>query len=149
MSGIRAAGLSLGRGVVICGAGPIGLITLAAARASGAYPLVITDLEASRLNFAQEFVPDCTPYLVNTALDVQENAKAIRALFGTEEYLAPDTILECTGAESSMCTAIYTVRRGGKIVAIGVGKDVMNNLPFMHLSLSEAGRSNTFNWFSC
>jgi threonine dehydrogenase-like Zn-dependent dehydrogenase len=53
MHGIRSAGLSLGRGVVICGAGPIGLIALAAARASGAHPLVITDIEPRRLAFAK------------------------------------------------------------------------------------------------
>jgi L-iditol 2-dehydrogenase len=137
MSGIRAAGLSLGRGAVVCGAGPIGLITLAAARASGAHPIVITDLEPSRLEFAKTFVPSCITYQVNRSLNAQGNAKAIRALFGTEEYFAPETVLECTGVESSVCTAAYTARRGGKVVVIGVGKAIMNNLPFMHLSLAE------------
>lgn len=129
--------LSLGRGAVICGAGPIGLIALAAARASGAHPLVITDLEANRLAFAKDFVPSCQVYQVDTKLSPEENAKAIRALFGSTEYKAPETILECTGVESSVITASYTVRRGGDLVVIGVGKDIMNNLPFMHISLSE------------
>ncbi|KAF7589884.1 hypothetical protein BBP40_003545 [Aspergillus hancockii] len=137
MRGMQVAGLQLGRGAVVCGAGPIGLIALAAARASGAHPIVVTDLEPSRLAFAKQFVPSCIPYQVDRSLDAQGNAKAIRALFGPEEYFAPETVLECTGVESSVCTALYTARRGGSVVVIGVGKAVMNNLPFMHISLAE------------
>jgi L-iditol 2-dehydrogenase len=137
MHGVKSAGLSLGRGVVVFGAGPIGLIALAAARASGAHPIVITDLEPTRLAFAKEFVPSCVTYQVDRTKDSQENAEAIRALFGAFEYVAPETVLECTGVESSVCTAAYTARRGGTVLVIGVGKTIMNNLPFMHLSLAE------------
>lgn len=141
MRGIETARLNLGRGVVVCGAGPIGLIALAAARASGAHPIVITDLEPSRLAFAKEFVPSCMTYQVDRNMDAQSNAQAIRALFGDSEYVAPETVLECTGVESSVCTAAYTARRGGAVVVIGVGKAIMNNLPFMHLSLAEVRSS--------
>ncbi|KAJ5206533.1 Polyketide synthase enoylreductase [Penicillium cf. griseofulvum] len=137
MHGIRMAGLSLGRGVVVCGAGPIGLIALAAARASGAHPIVVTDLEPSRLAFAKDFVPSCITYEVDRTKDAKANAEAIRGLFGSGEYAAPETILECTGVESSVCTAAYTARRGGTVMVIGVGKAIMNNLPFMHISLAE------------
>ncbi|KAJ5275745.1 hypothetical protein N7524_001898 [Penicillium chrysogenum] len=137
MHGVKSAGLSLGRGVVVCGAGPIGLIALAAARASGAHPIVVTDLEPARLAFAKEFVPSCITYEVDRTKDSQGNAEAIRALFGSGEYFAPETILECTGVESSVCTAAYTARRGGTVMVIGVGKAIMNNLPFMHISLAE------------
>lgn len=138
MHGIRMAGLTLGRGVVVCGAGPIGLLTLLAARASGAHPILITDLESSRLEFARKLLPSVIPYQVNRELDAEDNAKAIRALFsGGDEYSAPETVLECTGVESSVCTAAYTARRGGTVMVIGVGKSIMNNLPFMHISLAE------------
>lgn len=145
MRGIEVARLHLGRGVVVCGAGPIGLIALAAARASGAHPIVVTDLDENRLAFAEEFAPTCVPYQINRNLDAEGNAKAIRALFGDEEYFAPETVLECTGVESSICTAAYTARRGGNVVVIGVGKSIVNNLPFMHLSLAEV----RFSWFTC
>ncbi|GAD96309.1 alcohol dehydrogenase, putative [Paecilomyces variotii No. 5] len=137
MHGINTAGLSLGRGVLICGAGPIGLIALAAARASGAHPIVITDLEPRRLAFAKDFLPCCKTYQINTSIDAAGNAKAIRSLFRDDEYFAPSSVLECTGVESSVCTAAYAVRRGGTITVIGVGKSLMNNLPFMHISLAE------------
>lgn len=140
MHGIQSAGLSLGRGAVICGAGPIGLIALAAARASGAHPLVITDLEPQRLEFAKKFVPSAVTYKVDQSLTAEENAKEIRALFdfaNVGEYGAPETVLECTGVEASVVTAAYTARRGGTVMVIGVGREIMNNLPFMHLSLAE------------
>ncbi|KAI9927024.1 hypothetical protein MW887_003405 [Aspergillus wentii] len=137
MQGIKTARLTLGRGAVVCGAGPIGLIALAAARASGAHPLVITDIDASRLAFAKEFVPSCMTYQMDLAKGAEGNAKGIRALFGEEEYFAPETVLECTGVESSVCTAAFTARRGGAVVVIGVGKAIMNNLPFMHISMAE------------
>lgn len=143
MHGIRTAGLALGTGTVICGAGPIGLIALAAARASGAHPLVITDIEPLRLEFAKRLVPSCLTYQIDPTLSSEENAKAIRRLFGADsaasggEYAAPRTVLECTGVESSINTAAFAVRRGGTVILIGVGRAVMNNLPFMHMSLAE------------
>lgn len=139
LHGVRTGGLSLGRPALICGAGPIGLIALAAARASGAHPIVITDVEPKRLAFAKEFVPGCTTYQIDVKSGAEENAKEIRRLYGADadEYLAPPTVLECTGVESSVCTAAFAVRRGGVVCVIGVGRSVMNNLPFMHISLAE------------
>ena len=145
MHGINSAGLSLGRGAVICGAGPIGLLALAAARASGAHPLVITDLEPKRLEFARRFVPSAVTYQVDRTLDAQANAQKIRELFDFQnigEYGAPEVVLECTGVENSVVTAAYTTRRGGTVMVIGVGREIMSNLPFMHLSLAEVCPKN-------
>lgn len=122
---------------MICGAGPIGLIALLSSRASGAHPLVITDLEASRLAFAKKLVPECETYQVQRNLSAEENANSIRKLFGDSEYGAPETVLECTGVESSIITGAFAVRRGGTVMVIGVGRPIVNNIPFMHLSLGE------------
>jgi threonine dehydrogenase-like Zn-dependent dehydrogenase len=103
LHGLSRVKLAIGHGAMICGAGPIGLIALAAARASGAHPIVITDLEPKRLAFAKEFVPSCEVYQVDTALDAESNATEIRALFGPTEYEAPATILECTGSRVKCC----------------------------------------------
>lgn len=139
LQGMHTARLELGRPALVCGAGPIGLITLAAARASGAHPIVITDLEPKRLAFAKELMPQCITYEVQRGPSAEQQAKEIRKLFGAEsdEYSAPWTVLECTGVESSVCIGAFAVRRGGAVVVIGVGKPVMNNLPFMHISLGE------------
>ncbi|KAJ2903603.1 hypothetical protein MKZ38_009656 [Zalerion maritima] len=166
LHGIRQAGsLSLGSPVLICGAGPIGLIALACARASGAWPIAITDVEESRLSFARTFVPGCLTYRIGQETDEgpkeapEASARGIRRLFGlpeakeqqqeeeeeeedgelvvNDDYKAPAKVLECTGVESSIATAGYVARRGGMVMVIGVGKEKMNNLPFMHMSLAE------------
>ena len=49
----RRAGVSLGKRVLICGAGPIGLVNLLTARAMGASEVVITDVVDSRLEVAK------------------------------------------------------------------------------------------------
>ena len=141
--------LAIGHPALICGAGPIGLIALAAAKASGAWPLIITDIDDTRLQFAKKFVPGVQTYHINPSSMPLENAEGIRQLYGCgnrnvatgvpapDEHLGPGTVLECTGVESSVVTAIYSSRRGGTVMVIGVGRSSMNNLPFMHLSLSE------------
>jgi L-iditol 2-dehydrogenase len=113
------------------------LIALLSSRASGAHPLVITDLEPKRLAFAKKLVPECETYQVQRDLSNEDNAKEIRKLFGDSEYGAPETVLECTGVESSIVTGAFAVRRGGTLMIIGVGRPVINNIPFMHLSLGE------------
>ncbi|KAI5462350.1 chaperonin 10-like protein [Mariannaea sp. PMI_226] len=135
--GINSARIVLGTPVVVCGAGPIGLLTLAAARASGAHPIAITDVEPSRLQFAKELVPSVLTYQVDPKKSHEENGKGVRKLFGETEYVQPRLVLECTGIESSVCSAAYMVRRGGVLMVIGVGRPIMNNVPFMHLSLAE------------
>ena len=49
----RRAGVSLGKRVLICGAGPIGLVNLLTARAMGASEVVITDIMDNRLEVAK------------------------------------------------------------------------------------------------
>ena len=45
----QRAGVSLGKKVLICGAGPIGLVNLLTAKAMGASEVVITDIADNRL----------------------------------------------------------------------------------------------------
>lgn len=103
LAGIERSGLHLGDALVICGAGPIGLVTLLAAHAAGAAPIVITDLDENRLLRAKELVPRVRTVTVN----MKEDAKALGArivdTLGEEAKL----VLECTGVESSIHAAIY------------------------------------------
>ncbi len=45
----RRAGVAFGKTVLVCGAGPIGLVNLLAARAMGASEVVVTDIAPNRL----------------------------------------------------------------------------------------------------
>lgn len=140
---LRTTPIDIGTPVAIFGAGPIGLLVMSVARASGAHPVVITDVDASRLEFAKQFEPHCQTYLVNTQATAQNNAVGIRSLFTdstglSTEHNMPALVFECTGIESSIATAAYAVRRGGKINIVGVSsRPLINNIPFMHLSLAE------------
>ena len=128
----------LGQPALICGAGPIGLIALAAAKASGAYPLIITDIDPSRLAFAKSFVPECETYLTPMKGLPEEHAGEIVAMFVSAlSSEQPSVVYECTGVQSSVNTAAYSCRRGGEVMIIGVGRAIMDGLPFMHLSLAE------------
>ncbi|KAH9845161.1 L-arabinitol 4-dehydrogenase-like [Teratosphaeria destructans] len=144
-----AGSLGIGKPALICGAGPIGLCALAAARASGSWPILITDFDQSKLDFAKAFCPGILTYKVEFHKSAIQASEEIRAAFGClprdvekgvpspNEYVAPSTVLECTGVESSVVTAAYTCRRSGLVMVVGVGRSIMNNLPFMHLSLAE------------
>jgi L-iditol 2-dehydrogenase len=135
--GVRRADLQLGKGVAVAGAGPIGLVTLLLAKASGCTPIVITDLSEERLSFAKTIVPDVITYKIDTTKSSRENGLAIKDMFGSSEYEAPPRVLECTGVESSINAMAYVVRRSGLLLVIGVGRDYISNFPFMHLSLAE------------
>ena len=45
----RRAGVELGKTVLICGAGPIGLVNLVTSKAMGATEIVVTDIDEGRL----------------------------------------------------------------------------------------------------
>lgn len=141
LAAIERSGLRLGDPCLVTGAGPIGLITLLSARAAGASPLVVTDIDESRLNFAKSLAPDVRTYKVQPGLNAEQNAQGILDVLNDGngsaiDALRPRLALECTGVESSVASAIWSVKFGGKVFIIGVGKNEMT-IPFMRLSTQE------------
>jgi L-iditol 2-dehydrogenase len=134
LTAVTRAGVTIGDPVLICGAGPIGLITLECCKAAGAYPIVITDINAGRLEFAKSLVPNVKTHNITPGETPEQTAAKIVELMGNG--LEPAIALECTGVESSVGTAIESVKFGGKVFIVGVGKDRME-FPFMTLSAKE------------
>ncbi|RSH82862.1 hypothetical protein EHS25_005852 [Saitozyma podzolica] len=132
LAGLERADVRLGDPVVICGAGPIGLVTLLASHAAGCSPIVITDLVPSRLEFAKSLVPTVRTVLIQRGQSDLEVAKLIKDAAGTELRVA----LECTGFESSIRAGIFSVKFGGKVFVIGVGPSEQK-YPFGYLSANE------------
>ncbi|MCJ1253583.1 L-arabinitol 4-dehydrogenase [Lignoscripta atroalba] len=133
LAAMERSGVKLGDPVLICGAGPIGLITLLCCRAAGAEPIVITDIDEGRLKFAKDLVPSVRTYKVEKGVDAEQAAEDIvKAAGGIRLTVA----LECTGVESSVASAIWSVKFGGKVFVVGVGKSEMS-MPFMRLSTQE------------
>lgn len=133
LAGMERSGVALGDSVLVCGAGPIGLITLLCCAAAGAEPLVVTDIDEGRLKFAKELVPRARTYQVQRGVSSEDCAKQIVEI---ASGVQPAVALECTGVESSVANAIYATKFGGKVFVIGVGKPEMT-LPFMRLSTQE------------
>lgn len=132
LAGMERSGVRLGDAVLVCGAGPIGLVTILCSAAAGAEPIVVTDIDEGRLKFAKELVPRVRTYKVERDVSPEKAAADIVELSGIQPFIA----LECTGVESSVASAIWAVRFGGKVFVIGVGKPEIS-IPFMRLSTQE------------
>lgn len=133
LAGMERAGVHLGDPVLVCGAGPIGLIVALCCAAAGAEPIIVTDIDPDRLKFAKELIPRARTYKVERGLSPEQAAAGIVELGGG---IQPRVALECTGVETSVASAIWAVRFGGKVFVIGVGKPDMT-VPFMRLSTQE------------
>ncbi|KAH8271400.1 hypothetical protein KR018_008652 [Drosophila ironensis] len=112
----RRAEVTLGSKVLILGAGPIGLVTLLAAKSMGASEILITDLLQQRLDVAKELGATHT-LLLKKDQSAEETADLVRKTLCGE----PDKSIDCCGAESSARLAIFATRSGGVVVVVGMG----------------------------
>ncbi|KAM0755592.1 xylitol dehydrogenase [Meredithblackwellia eburnea MCA 4105] len=119
--------------VVVFGAGPVGLLTMAVAKALGAKKVVAVDIVESRLQFAKtEFGAASDYFLPPKREDGEEplvysrrSADALRAKFGFEERgpSGVDLAIDCTGAPPCIQTGMYVVKHGGTYVQVGMGPE--------------------------
>lgn len=137
LHGFERSPIRLGEATVIMGAGPIGLAALACAKASGAAPVVVTDLDQGRLDLAAKFIPGTITVRIDLTKPPQEMAEVIKQRITDAGAARPRVVYECTGVQSSVVTCAYLPRATGEVMVIGVGKPMMNELPFMHMSLAE------------
>jgi len=133
LAGIQRAGVRLGDAILVCGAGPIGLVTAICCRAAGCEPLVITDVDEGRLKFAASIIQGVKTLKVEIEQTTEQIAKKVVELM---EGIEPGVVMECTGAEQSIACAIQSVKFGGTVFVIGVGKNEIK-LPFMRCSTRE------------
>lgn len=122
------AGLRANQSVVVFGAGPVGLLCMAVARALGASRVVAVDIVPSRLEFAKSYAATDTylPPKFNegeTQLQYSErNAKTMREQLGIEERgsKAIDLVVDASGAAVSIQTAIHIARTGGTFLQVSI-----------------------------
>ncbi|KLO96554.1 putative xylitol dehydrogenase [Fusarium fujikuroi] len=125
--GVRLADVRPGHIVIVQGAGAVGYLTAATAWAYGAKQVVITDINTKKLEFAEKGLK-CQTYKPqsNSASTPEQEAARLKQETGLVD--GADVVLECTGVESSAQLGIYSLRRGGVFVQIGLGK-AMQTLP--------------------
>ncbi|XP_049837309.1 sorbitol dehydrogenase-like [Schistocerca gregaria] len=116
----RRAGVTLGSTVLITGTGPIGLVTLIAAKAMGAAKVLMTDVVAHRLEIAKTFGADYTLQVFPGESVVQQSAKICSLL-----TKAPDITIDCCGIESTVRLGLEATCTGGKLVIVGLGGSSM------------------------
>ncbi|XP_028561921.2 sorbitol dehydrogenase isoform X2 [Podarcis muralis] len=135
----RRAGVTLGSKVLICGAGPIGLVTLLIAKAMGAAQVVITDLSAPRLGKAKEIGADFAVQIKSES--PEEVAHLVEQALGC----MPDITVECTGAQAAIQTGIYATRSGGTLVLVGLGPEMVT-LPIVNAAVREVDIRGVFRY---
>ena len=111
LHGVNHASIEPGMGVVVMGAGPIGLSTLIWAKAKGASAIVVSELAPGRTELAMKLGASA---VVNPT--ESDPADAVKSITGR----APDVVFECIGVKSTLGAAIGMVGRRGQVVVIGV-----------------------------
>ncbi|MCI3275649.1 L-idonate 5-dehydrogenase [Streptomyces cylindrosporus] len=106
---VRRAGEVAGKHVLVTGAGPIGCLVVAAARAAGAARVTVTDLLPEALRYARAAGADT----VVRADDPDD------AGWPAEEDEV-DVAVEASGVAAGLDTCLRLVRRGGVVVQLGM-----------------------------
>jgi len=109
---IRRGHVLEGDTVAIVGAGPIGLVTLQAARAAGASKVFCIEIAKARKEFAQKL--GATAVVDPTETDVIEEIRRLT------DGLGVDVAIECVGGEGTAPLAIQLTRVGGRAVIVGI-----------------------------
>lgn len=123
----KLAELKVGQTVMIFGAGTVGLLAGAVAKASGAIKVTMIDINQSRLNFAKSYVANeivLAESIIPQGLNSIDFSKMFSQKLLESGVEQADVVLECSGAETSIQTGIYMTKSGGTFVQIGMGKNV-------------------------
>lgn len=106
---VARAGAIADRNVILFGAGPIGLLTMLAARFKGCGGITVADIAAAPLAFATRLGADQT-------IDLSDGDAELKALAADRPF---DIAWEISGTAAGLTAAIASVRRGGVVVQVG------------------------------
>jgi L-idonate 5-dehydrogenase len=123
---VRQVGDLVGKTVLVTGCGPIGILTIMAARRAGAGTVIATDLSDFTLQKAAQAGADA----------VHNMAKEPEALsrFGAAKG-SIDVQFECSGAASALSGGVAVLRPGATLVQLGLGGDMQ--VPMQSLTAKE------------
>lgn len=138
---VKQANVKPGDSVVVMGAGPVGLLCAAVARAYGASKIVSVDIVQSKLDFAKGFA--ATHTYASQRISPEENAKNILELAGLPD--GADVVIDASGAEPSIQASIHVLKVGGSYVQGGMGKSDIT-FPIMAMCIKEATVSGSFRY---
>jgi threonine 3-dehydrogenase len=134
-----------GRTVAVLGCGPVGLFTIAIARASGAGRVLASDHLPLRLELARSLGADVT--------DVDAVADTAAWFRDRNEGEGLDVVFEMSGAAPAVRDAFRIVRNGGEVVLFGIPAgpielDVAESLIFKNVHVTAInGREVFATWY--
>jgi len=102
----------VGEDVLVTGAGPIGIMGALVAARAGARKVVITDINAYRLDLARKLG---VRYVVDAS---KEDLESVMKRIGMKEGF--DVGLEMSGAPAALRDMIHTMNNGGKVALLGI-----------------------------
>jgi len=115
--------------VAVFGVGPVGLLTLAVAKAFGAKRIIAIDIIPSRLEFAKSYaatdiyIPSTPESGESRIAYSRRNATEMKKQLGIEDRgdKGVDIVVDASGAEVSIQTGIYLAKTGGTFLQVGMG----------------------------
>lgn len=134
---IRQAGDLLGKTVLITGCGPIGCLSILAARRAGAAQIIATDLSDYTLGKARECGAD-------QALNTATMSDALVPYQKDKGQI--DVHLECSGAPAALAAGVTCLRPGGILVQLGLGGDM--TVPMQAMTAKEITLRGSFRFHS-
>ena len=109
---VRTSALRLGDSVAVLGAGPIGLLTLQAAKAAGAGKVFVSEPAPARAKAAGRLGAD--EVIDPTSEDV------VSRMVSLTEGLGPDVVFDCAGVGPTLDHALNMARRSGQVVLVAL-----------------------------
>ncbi|KAF2112190.1 chaperonin 10-like protein [Lophiotrema nucula] len=137
----RQAAIKPGDSVVVFGAGPVGLLCCAVAKAYGAKKIVTVDINEERVQFALKYA--ATTSFISQRVSAEENGANL--IKDADLGLGADVIIDATGAEPCIQTAIHALRLGGTYVQGGMGKPDIT-FPIMTMCTKELNIKGSFRY---
>lgn len=127
--GLERCGVETGDRVLVFGAGAIGLLTMQFARFRGAGEVCIVDPVASRLELARRLGAEAT---------VQAGKEDLDAVLAERGWRGgPDLVVEAAGVAALQGEAIRRVRRGGRVLLLGIAGGEPAPAPLNRLPLDQ------------
>ncbi len=127
----KRAGPMLGKSVLVTGCGPIGILSILAARRAGADLIVATDLSDFTLEMARVAGAD---RVIKAGPEALKDYEADKGTF--------DLLYECSGAAVALAGAIPALRPGATIMQLGLGGDM--TLPVQAMTAKELSLKGSF-----
>jgi len=138
----KLADVRPGQSVIVFGAGPIGLLCAAVARAFGATTVVVVDIVQARLDFAKRYAATGV-FNGMYSRNPKENAAKIKEEFALG--FGADKAIDASGAPPCIQAAIYTLRHGGTFVQAGMGPaEIM--FPIVEVATKEVTVKGSFRY---